>query len=368
MRNILRLRVLGILLLALGLFGGTVASVGAQDDGAATPPADSGVGSVTVAAFWSEQVAVPTLTEGAASAFGDSGIGAGFVEATFSIYINGDTASTPFATVTTTNGDAKVVDGVPVGTHLLTFDGAEGWDSPYSYSWEITVFEGAGTFLTVLIPWGEAPGFSDTGSLVLSSFAADQLDSPEFLRSAPINVLPQSPEEFPASADDEYDIPYTGAYTVDREFLVYLNEDTASVPTSIQTIGGTTLLDGLPEGTHTLVDAQSGYSISFDIAQGSVTTVVAVFPEGFGDSGNSDGDRDTEAPGQGDDDADGDDGDDDGSDDGDDDGGSTGGDVTKLPSTGQGSSSDSSSIVLLLGAMSLVALAGGFAWRQRRSA
>jgi MYXO-CTERM domain-containing protein len=365
MRNILRLRVIAILLLALGLFGGTVASASAQGT-PATPPADSGVGSVTIAAFWSEQVAVPTLTEGSASAFDDSGIGAGFIEATFSIYINQDTSSTPFATVTTTGGDAKVIDGVPVGLHTLTFDGAEGWESPYSYSWTIEVFEGAGTFLTVLVPWGEAPGFSDTGSLVLSSYAADQLDSPEFLVSAPINVLPQEPAEFPAQADDEFDIPYTGAYTVDREFLVYLNGDLASVPLVMQTIGGTDLLDGLPEGTHVLRDAQSGYSISFDIAQGSVTTVVAIFPEGFGNSGNADGDRDTEAPGQGDDDADGDD---DGADDGDDDGDDDGGDVTKLPSTGQtGGGTDSSAIVLVLGAMSLVALAGGFAWRQRRSA
>jgi hypothetical protein len=358
MRNILRLRVLGILLLALGLFGGTVASASAED---ATPPSDSGVGSVTIAAFWSEQVAVPTLTEGSASAYSDAGIGAGFIEATFSIYINQDTSSAPWATVTTTNGDAQVIDAVPVGTHTLTFDGAEGFESPYSYAWTIDVFEGAGTFLTVLVPWGDAPGFSDTGSLVLSSYAADQVITPQYLVSAPIQVDPQSPEEFPAVADDAYDIPYTGAYTVDREFRVYLNEDTASVPYVIQTIGGTTLLDGLPEGTHTLVDAQSGYSTSFSIAQGSVTTVVAVFPEGFGDSGNADGDRDTEAPGAGDDD-----GDDDGSsdDDGDDDGG-----VTTLPSTGQtGNGSESSTLVLVLGAMSLVALAGGFAWRQRRQA
>lgn len=360
MRNILRLRVLGILLLALGLFGGTVASASAAD---ATPPADSGVGSVTIAAFWSEQVAVPTLTEGSASAFSDAGIGAGFVECTFSIYINQDTLSTPFATVTTTHGDAKVIDGVPVGDHTLTLDGCDGFESPYSYSWTISVFEGSGTFLTVLIPWGEAPGFSDVGSLVLSSYAADQVITPQYLVSAPIQVDPQSPEEFPATADDAFDIPYNGAYTVDREFLVYLNEDTASVPYVMQTIGGTDLLDGLPEGTHTLVDAQSGYSTSFSIAQGSVTTVVAVFPEGFGDTGNAEGDRDTEAP----------DGDDDGADDGDDDGaaddGGASADVTKLPSTGQtGNGSDSSTLVLILGAMSLVALAGGFAWRQRRSA
>jgi MYXO-CTERM domain-containing protein len=361
MRNILRLRVLGILLLALGLFGGTVASASAAP---ATPPADSGVGSVSIAAFWSEQVAVPTLTEGSASATGDAGIGAGFVEATFSIYINEDTSSNAFATVTTSGGDAKVIDGVPVGDHTLTFDGAEGYDSPYSYSWTITVTEGYGTFLTVLVPWGEAPGFSDTGSLVLSSYAADQVTEAQYLVSAPINVLPQSPEEFPATADGDYDLPYAGAYTVDREFYILLNEDANSVPIWMQTIGGTDLEDGLPEGTHSLVDAQSGLATAFSIEQGSVTTVVAVFPEGFGDTGDWDDDPDTESPDGG---AGEDDGDDDGSDDGDD--GAAGGDVTKLPSTGQtGNGSDSSTLVLILGAMSLVALAGGFAWRQRRTA
>ena len=44
--------------------------------------------------------------------------------------------------------------------------------------------------------------------------------------------------------------------------------------------------------------------------------------------------------------------------------------VTALPSTGQGADAgtSSSAIVLLFGAMSLVALAAGFAWRQRRTA
>jgi len=42
--------------------------------------------------------------------------------------------------------------------------------------------------------------------------------------------------------------------------------------------------------------------------------------------------------------------------------------VSSLPNTGQGSSSSNgSTIVLLFGAMSLVALAAGFAWRQRRA-
>ncbi len=47
----------------------------------------------------------------------------------------------------------------------------------------------------------------------------------------------------------------------------------------------------------------------------------------------------------------------------------TGGTVTTLPSTGQGNAGgNGGTIVLLLGALSLVTLAGGFAWRQRRAA
>jgi len=281
MRNILRLRVLGILLLALGLFGGTAASAYAAD---ATPPADSDTASVTIAAFWSDQVAKPTLTEGAASANEDAGVGAGFIEATFSIYINGDLTADPWATVTTWNGDAQVIDALPVGTHKLVLDGAVGYESPYTWSWDITVTAGTGTFLTVLVPWGDEPGNSSTGSLVLSSFGADQVDTPQFLVSPPINITPEAADDIAAAGD--YDLPYEGAYTVDREFLIYLNGDTNSVPIALQTIGGTDLEDGLPAGTHLLVDAQSEYSIDFEIAQGSITTIVAVFPEGFGDTGN----------------------------------------------------------------------------------
>lgn len=358
MRNILRLRVLGILLLALGLFGGTVAGASAAD---ATPPADSSVGSLSVAAFTSDQVAVPTITEGYATA--DNEGGAGFTEASFELYINGDTTADPWWTFTTTDGNAQVNDFVPVGIHTLILTESS-WDSPYSYAWDVEVFAGTGTFVTVLIPSGETPGISDAGSLVLSSYGADQVGNTKFLVSDPINVEPQAPQQFWANEDDLADAGFAGAYVVDRQFLIYINSDTNSAALSLQTIGGTALYDNLPAGTHILADAQTGESIQFTIASGSVTTVVAVFPEGYGDTGEP-GDRDVDAPGADDDSADT------GTDDGDDDGktdGSTGG-VSKLPSTGQGgNSTDSSAIVMLLGAMSLVALAGGFAWRQRRSA
>jgi hypothetical protein len=365
MRNILRLRVLGILLLALGLFGGTVATASADD---ATPPADSSVGSLSVAAFTSDQVSVPTITEGYATA--DNEGGAGFTEASFELYINGDTSSDSWWTFTTTDGNAQVNDFVPVGVHTLILTDSS-WDSPYSYAWDVEVFAGTGTFVTVLIPSGETPGISNSGSLVLSSYGADQVGNTKFLVSDPINIAPQAPidQNLGFAEDDLADAGYAGAYTVDRQFLIYVNGDTNSAALSLQTIGGTALYDNLPAGTHVLADAQTGESISFTIASGSVTTVVAVFPEGYGDTGEP-GDRDVDAPGADDDGADTGDDNGDGDDDGGKaDGGNTGGGVSKLPSTGQGgNSTDSSAIVMILGAMSLVALAGGFAWRQRRTA
>jgi MYXO-CTERM domain-containing protein len=353
--------------LALGLFGGSVASAAAQGTDA-TPPGEDTTGSLAVSAFLSDQVSVPTITFASTNNAEDAG--ADYADANFELYINGDTAALPWATFNTAGG-AVVVDAIPAGTHLLVLVTDEG----PNYAWDVTITNASTAVVTVLIPTGELPGDSSTGSLVLTSYAAANVPSPEFFVSAPINVPPAPPEEFPASADDAYDIPYTGAYVVDREFLIFLNNDTSSVPLVLQTINGTALFDQLPSGTHTIMDAQTGYSDVFSIEAGFVTTVVAVFPEGAGDSGDWDGDPDTDAP-DGDDDG-SDDGDDDGSDDGDDgdddgssDGSSNGGgNVSKLPSTGQGgSTTDSSAIVMLLGAMSLVALAGGFAWRQRRSA
>lgn len=372
MRNILRIRVLGMLLLALGLFGGSVTSVAAQGTDA-TPPGESCVGSLGVSAFLSDQVSVPTITFATASDHADDE-GADYVVANFELYINGDLSADPFATFSTDNGGAVVIDGIPAGTHTLVYLADEGPD----YAWDVTIAtcvdggEAGFTVVTVLLPNGELPGVSDTGSLVVSCYAAEQVASTEFYVSAPINVPPAAPEEFPASADGAFDLPYTGAYVVDRELLVYLNADFSSVPIVLQCVDGTVLLDDIPSGTHAIVDAQTGFSDLFSIESGFITTVVVVFPEGTGDTGGAP-DPDTEEPdgsdgGSADGSADGsDDGSSDGSDGGSADG--DGGSVTSLPSTGQGgNTTDSSAIVLVLGAMSLVALAGGFAWRQRRSA
>lgn len=359
MRNILRLRVLGILLLALGLFGGSAAGVAAQDD--ATPV--SGVSSVTVSAFLSDAVFAPVLA-GAFTASADEGSVP--ADVSFSIYLNGDTAAIPYATGNTGDG-AVVFDAVPYGTHTITLDDYELYGQ--TYSWDFVLDSGSGAFLTFLIPDGETPGLSDVSSLVLSSYAADQVEEATWYVSDPISYAPPAGgavelDEVLASAG--VDIPYTGAYVVDREFYIYANGDTSSIPYVIQTSGGVASLNALPSGTHLIVDAQTGEGVEAEVLVGSVTVVTAVFPEGTGDTGNSDGDPDTEAPGQG-----STSGDDSGSDDsgsGSGSGSTSGGSVSKLPSTGQGSSTESSTIVLILGAMSLVALAGGFAWRQRRSA
>jgi LPXTG-motif cell wall-anchored protein len=365
MRNILRLRVLGILLLALGLFGGSAVNVAAQDDDGTPPASGFETQSVTVSAFISNAVFVPTLTGGFTAA-DDAAVAA---DVSFSIYLNGDLDATPFATGNTSGG-AVVFDAVPFGTHTITLDDYELYGQ--SYSWDFQLDDANAAFLTFLIP-GDNPGNSDISSLVLTSYAADQVDEPTFYISEPID---QDPPDGGAVELDEVvanagiDIPFTGAYVVDRLFYVYANGDQQSIPYSVQTIGGVGVLNALPTGTHLVTDAQTGVGVDVAVADNAVTVVTAVFPEGTGDSGDSDGDPDTEAPGQGNDGDDDGDGSDDGDDDGDDsgDGSTSGGDVSKLPSTGQGSSTESSTIVMILGAMSLVALAGGFAWRQRRTA
>jgi LPXTG-motif cell wall-anchored protein len=367
MRNILRLRVLGILLLALGLFGGSAVNVAAQDDDGTPPASGLETQSVTVSAFISNAVFVPTLTGGFTAA-DDNATPA---DISFSIYLNGDLDAAPFATGNTSGG-AVVFDAVPFGTHTITLDDYELYGQ--SYSWDFQLDEDNAAFLTFLIP-GDNPGNSDISSLVLTSYAADQVDVATFYVSEPIDQDPPSGgaielDEIIATAG--MDIPFTGAYVVDRLFYIYANGDTDTLPINVQTVGGVAVVNALPTGTHLVTDAQTGVGVNVAVADNSVTVVTAVFPEGTGDTGDSDGDPDTEAPGSGNGTDDGDDdGSDDGSDDGDDsDGGSStsGGDVSSLPSTGQGSSNESSTIVMILGAMSLVALAGGFAWRQRRTA
>jgi MYXO-CTERM domain-containing protein len=357
MRNILRLRVLGILLLALGLFGGTAVNVAAQDDDV-TPPAGT-PGTITIAAFLSEAVSGPVL----AGEFIPAADGAAPADVDFDLYFTNK--SQPAIASGNTSGGAVVIDDLPLGTYVLALDfGSVYGTADYTI---VLAADAPSAFLTFLVPAGETPGVTDTACIVLSSFGAEAVDELTWLVSAPYN-LPPSGDVLDLDiviGEANYDIPYVGAYPVDREFTLLIGGVSSQFNRTIQTVGGVGVLCGIPDGTHRLIDTQTGVGVELDTLTGNVTVVTAVFPEGTGDTGDSDGDPDTEAP----DGADSGDGEDDGDGDGDGDGDTAGsGDVSKLPSTGQGSSTDSSAIVLILGAMSLVALAGGFAWRQRRSA
>lgn len=364
MRNIFRLRVLAILLLALGLFGAAASSASAQEDtdfGKTGTPTEAGSGSLAVSAFLSDQVSVPTITYFQATANADGG--AEFTEADFALYLNGNFSAEPWYTFSTTNGDAVVIDNIPTGAnHQLVYYPADGSNA---YSWTIRIDKGQLTSVTLLIPDGTFSGNVSTGSVVVSSYAfQSSTDTTPRWWTAVVN----NPNQGAVDANDlvtaPVDAKYSGAYLVDRQFTININGGGTGL--NLQTDGGVALFDKLPPGTHTITDTQTGYSSTFDIEAGSITTVTVVFPEGYGNTGSTDGDKDTEDPDGSDSAADS--GSDTGSDSGSDTG-NGGGKVSSLPSTGQGSSSsDSSTLVLILGAMSLVALAGGFAWRQRRTA
>jgi hypothetical protein len=364
MRNILRLRVLAILLLALGLFGSAVTSASAQEDtdfGKDGTPTEAGSGSLAVSAFLSSQVSIPTITYFQATANADGG--AEFTEADFALYLNGNFSAEPWYTFSTTNGDAVVIDNIPTGAnHQLVYYPADGSNA---YSWTIRIDRGQLTSVTLLIPDGTFSGNVSTGSVVVSSYAfQSSTDTTPRWWTAVVNTPNQGAVNANDLVSPPVDAKYSGAYLVDRQFTININGGGTGL--NLQTDGGVALFDKLPPGVHTITDTQTGYSAEFEIVAGSITTVTVVFPEGYGDTGSSTGDKDTEDPDDGD--TAGDTGSDSGSDTGNN-GSNGGGKVSSLPSTGQGSnSSDSSTIVLILGAMSLVALAGGFAWRQRRTA
>lgn len=374
MKNILRLRVLGILLMALGLFGGGAVAASAQgitncqdttsvncgwdNDGTPTSP---GSGSLGVSAFLSDQVSVPTITYFQASANADGG--AEFTEADFSLYLNGDFGAEPWYSFTTTNGDAVVIDNIPTGDHhKLVYYPSDGSNA---YSWTIRIDANQLTSVTLLIPDGTFSGNVSTGSVVVTSYAfQSSTDTTPRWWTAVVN----NPNQGAVGADlvaAPVDAKYSGAYLVDRQFTININGGGSGL--NLQTDGGVALFDKLPAGDHKITDSQTGYSTWFHIDAGSITTVTVVFPEGYGDTGSATGDKDTESPDGGDKTDTGSDSSSDGGNNNGSNGG--GGKVSSLPSTGQGSnSSDSSTLVLILGAMSLVALAGGFAWRQRRTA
>ncbi|MGB3304655.1 MAG: hypothetical protein WBA63_00580 [Thermomicrobiales bacterium] len=311
--------------------------------------------SVTISGYLSDQVSEPTFMYSDPFSTADVG-GTIPADFTFEFYVNGDTAAAPFAVVST-GGGAAVVDGLPTG--LVTI-----YETGSGASVDVIVVSGNITSVNFFMPSGPNAGNSDINSIAIDTYVCDQIRYP--VSSAGIT----------AGAVEENDLPNAGCTPTDRDLVLYLNGDLTAQPwASFTTYGGVAVLNAVPYGFHTIVDPATGYQFDvfagFGEGSGTVTAISLYFPVG--------GDvvvptqvpaEPTATPGNG-----GDNGDDGhhGHDHGKKgDKGTTGksSTVSSLPNTGQGSSSstDSSTLVLLFGAMSLVALAGGVAWRQRRSA
>jgi hypothetical protein len=184
----------------------------------------------------------------------------------------------------------------------------------------------------------------EPGSIVISNFVCTQIDEPTMI-TEPVGV------DTAASVPDE-----EGCVESSANFEIYVNGDFTSEPIEVF-VDGTATVNGIPataEGTpHALLETSFNVFFEFEIAPGGVTTITVLNPADVGDGATPAND-----------------GDDDGTDDGTADDGADDGAVSGLPSTGQGSDggANGTAIVLLFGAMSMVALAAGFAWRQRRSA
>jgi len=242
----------------------------------------------------------------------------------------------------------------------------------------------AGSFAAVGAQ-GATPISGEPGTLVVAKFECTQIEEPTATVSDPVGVS--------AGVDDDVPAP-EGCVPDSESFQIFLNNDFSSEPFA-EFEAGVEAINGIPQNApgvpHLLLETEQNVFFEFFVESGGVTTITVLNPADDGnatpvadddDDGNGNGDGDGDGNGDGNGDAtdvgqDGDDGD--GSADGgaaasdDDDDSSTSGSgssVSSLPSTGQGADSGTSgsSIVLLFGAMSLVALAAGFAWRQRRTA
>jgi hypothetical protein len=132
----------------------------------------------------------------------------------------------------------------------------------------------------------------------------------------------------------------------DRDFVLYQAGEEAPVA-SFSTVGGYAVVTGLAAGDYILFDVASETFFSgITIADDATTSVSAIFPVVSAATPVATTTA-TSAPVVP---------------------GAPTPAVVALPNTGQGSGSGTStSIVLLFGAMSLVAVAAGFAWRQRRT-
>ncbi|MGB3307316.1 MAG: hypothetical protein WBA63_14085 [Thermomicrobiales bacterium] len=315
--------------------------------------------SITISAFLSDQVAYPQfLVSAPFSAQAASDVGGSIpADRTFELYVNGDTTAAPFAVVST-GGGAAVVDGVPEG--LVTI-----YETQSGASIDVNVVSGNITSVTFLAPSGAGAGNSDIASIVIDTYGCDQIDVPVAATGSTGGVLP--------AAVEQNDLPNAGCTPIDRDLVLYLNGDTTAQPwASFSTVDGVAALNEVPTGDHLLVDPATGYQFPVSAAAGTVTAISLYFPIDDVIIPTQVAPTATAAPGQptavpGGDHGHGHDHGNKGTT-----GKSTSGSssVSSLPNTGQGSSSstDTSTLVLLFGALSLGALAGGVAWRQRRSA
>jgi len=188
------------------------------------------------------------------------------------------------------------------------------------------------------------PGSGEPGTLVISNFVCTQIEEPTATVSDPVDVG--------AAADEP--TPEDGCTPDAAAFQIFANSDFTSDPINVY-VNGTATVNGVPSTAATsvpnaLFDPVHNVYFEFEVTPGGVTMITVLNPAKDEDGATLVADATDD--GAVDDVADDDDG-----------------DVSGLPSTGQGSDggANGSAIVLLFGAMSMVALAGGFAWRQRRT-
>jgi len=309
--------------------------------------------SVTISGFLSDQVSYPQFMF--SDPFSTADVGGTIPgDFTFDLYVNGDTSAAPFAVVST-GGGAAVVDGVPTG--LVTI-----YETGSGASVDVYVESGNITSVAFFMPSGPNAGESDVNSIAIDTYVCDQIRYP---------VSSAGNTSFGGAAVEENDLPSAGCTPTDRDLVLYLNGDLTAQPwASFTTSGGVAVLNDVPAGFHTIVDPATGYQFGVGVGpdeagNGTVTAIGLYFPVGGEVVPTQAPAEPTATPGNGGDN--GHHGHDHGKKD---EGKKSSSTVSSLPNTGQGSSSssDSSTMVLLFGAMSLVALAGGLAWRQRRSA
>ncbi len=213
--------------------------------------------------------------------------------------------------------------------------------------------------LGLFVGFGASAGAQAEGDLQIVKFFCANIEGNFFSVTAPFGA---------AAASGDIDLDESGCEPGDASFLV---TDAEGEEKEVSTgDDGEISLTGLEAGEGTVEELSTGITAEFTIEEGALT-VVTFFNEVVEDDDGTPVDQPSQQPGgeQPSDDVDGVD---------------TvdtvdtvddavvavdAGTVTTLPSTGQGNAGgNGGTIVLLLSALSLIALAGGFAWRQRRAA